>query len=75
MIERTRAGLAGAAANGRKGGRPRKVGTADVAKARALQDKGVAFPDIARILGISRASAYRYLADADVTAETCTGET
>ena len=31
MIERTRAGLAAAAANGRKGGRPRKVDDADAA--------------------------------------------
>ena len=35
MIERTRAGLAAAAANGRKGGRPRKVDDADAAKARS----------------------------------------
>ena len=34
MIERTRAGLAAAAANGRKGGRPRKVDDADPVKAR-----------------------------------------
>jgi DNA invertase Pin-like site-specific DNA recombinase len=33
MIERTRAGLAAAAANGRKGGRPRKVDDTDAAKA------------------------------------------
>jgi len=33
MIERTRAGLLTAAANGRKGGRPRKVDDADAAKA------------------------------------------
>ena len=37
MIERTRAGLAAAAANGRKGGRPRKVDDADAAKARKLR--------------------------------------
>ena len=36
MIERTRAGLAAAAANGRKGGRPRKVDDADAAKARSF---------------------------------------
>src|SRR6188472_3528544 len=39
MIERTRAGLAAAAANGRKGGRPRKVDDAAAAKARSLRDR------------------------------------
>lgn len=63
MIERTRAGLAAAAANGRKGGRPRKVDHADAAKARALRDKGVLAADIAKMLGVSRATAYRYLSD------------
>lgn len=64
MIERTRAGLAAAAANGRKGGRPRKVDDADAAKARGgLRDKGIAATDIAKMLGVSRATVYRYLAD------------
>ena len=58
MIERTRAGLAAAAANGRRGGRPRKVDHADAAKARALRDKGVLAADIAKMLGVSRATAY-----------------
>ena len=63
MIERTRAGLAAAAANGRKGGRPRKVDAADAVKARSLRDKGIAATDIAKMLGVSRATVYRYLAD------------
>ena len=63
MIERTRAGLAAAAANGRKGGRPRKVDDADAAKARQLREKGITATDIAKMLGVSRATAYRYLAD------------
>jgi DNA invertase Pin-like site-specific DNA recombinase len=61
MIERTRAGLAAAAANGRKGGRPRKVDDADAAKARQLRDKGIVAADIAKMLGVSRATVYRYL--------------
>jgi DNA invertase Pin-like site-specific DNA recombinase len=61
MIERTRAGLAAAAANGRKGGRPRKVDDADAAKARQLREKGIAAADIAKTLGVSRATVYRYL--------------
>jgi DNA invertase Pin-like site-specific DNA recombinase len=63
MIERTRAGLAAAAANGRKGGRPRKVDNADAAKARDLRDKGIAATDIAKMLGVSRATVYRHLND------------
>lgn len=42
MIERTRAGLAAAAANGRKGGRPRKVDDANASKARQIREKGIA---------------------------------
>jgi DNA invertase Pin-like site-specific DNA recombinase len=46
MIERTRAGLAAAAANGRKGERPRKIDDAAAAKARSLRDKGITATDI-----------------------------
>ena len=63
MIERTRAGLAAAAAKGRKGGRPRKVDDADAAKARNMRDKGITATDIAKMLGVSRATVYRYLSD------------
>jgi len=62
-IERTRAGLLAAAANGRKGGRPRKVDDADAAKARQLREKGIAASDIAKMLGVSRATVYRYLTE------------
>ncbi|RJO72175.1 recombinase family protein [Nocardia panacis] len=61
MVERTRAGLVAAAANGRKGGRPRKVDDTDAAKARQLKEKGIGAPDIAKMLGCSRATVYRYL--------------
>ena len=57
MIERTRAGLAAAAANGRKGGRPRKVDDANAAKVRELRAKDIAANDIAKMLGVSRAKA------------------
>jgi DNA invertase Pin-like site-specific DNA recombinase len=63
MIERTRAGLAAAAVNGRKGGRPRKVHDADAAKARSLRHKGINATDIAKMLGVSRATVNRYLSD------------
>ena len=48
---------------GRKGGRPRKVDDADAAKARQLREKGITARDIAKMLGVSRATVYRYLAD------------
>ena len=66
MLERTRAGLAAAAANGRMGGRPRKVADSDTAKARQRRDKGIAATDIAKMLGVSRATVYRYLAEEEV---------
>jgi DNA invertase Pin-like site-specific DNA recombinase len=68
MIERTRAGLAAAAANGRKGGRPRKVDAAAAAKARSMRAKGINATDIAKMLGVSRATVYRYLAEQAIPA-------
>ena len=50
-----------AAANGRKGGRPRKVDDADAAKARQLRGKGITANDIAKMLGVSRTTVYRHL--------------
>ena len=61
MIERTRAGLAAAAANNRHGGRPRKVDDAAAARARELKGKGISASDIGKMLGVSRATVYRYL--------------
>ena len=61
MIERTRAGLAAAAANNRHGGRPRKIDDAAAARARELKGKGISASDIGRMLGVSRATVYRYL--------------
>lgn len=62
LSERTRAGMAVAAANGRKAGR-REV-TADhgkVKRARELKAKGLKPSDIGKIIGASRATVYRYL--------------
>ena len=42
---------------------PRKVDDADAAKARQLRDKGISATDIAKMLGVPRATVYRYLAD------------
>jgi hypothetical protein len=62
----TRAGLAAAAASGRKGGRPRKIDDADAIKARNLREKGISPIDIAKMLGVSRATVYRYFAFAEL---------
>jgi len=61
MIERTRAGLAAAAANNRHGGRPRKVDDAAATRAKQLKGKGISASDIGKMLGVSRATVYRYL--------------
>lgn len=61
-IERINSGLATARAKGRTGGRPRAMDDAAVKKAKELQAKDVDVKDIAKTLGVSRATAYRYLA-------------
>ncbi|KSZ56152.1 invertase [Rhodococcus pyridinivorans KG-16] len=62
MIERTRAGLAAAAANGRKGGRRPKLDRTQAARAAELRAKGMTATEIGKVLGCSRATVYRYLA-------------
>ena len=54
--------------HGTKFGRPRKVDVADAAKAQKLREKGIAATDITRMLGVSRATVYRYLADEPLSA-------
>ncbi|MEO3935090.1 recombinase family protein [Micrococcaceae bacterium Sec7.4] len=61
MIERTRAGLAAAAANNRHGGRPRKIDDVAAARAKELKGKGISASDIGKMLGVSRATVYRHL--------------
>lgn len=48
MIERTRAGLAAAAANRSRGGRPREVDDAAAARAKGLESKGIGASGIAK---------------------------
>ncbi|MHB8311699.1 MAG: recombinase family protein [Candidatus Dormibacteria bacterium] len=63
--ERTQAGLAAARARGRHGGRPLVMSPEKVATARRMhQSKEFTIEAIARVLGVSRASIYRHLADA-----------
>ncbi len=65
--ERTMAGMAAAKARGRRGGRP-TVWTADKLRvAKVMQDTGEHdVASIARVLGVSRASVYRALANPSV---------
>lgn len=64
--ERTRAGLSAARARGRHGGRPKSMSKETLAKAQAVRtlydtrDKTAG--EIGKLLGISRATVYRYLA-------------
>ena len=62
LSERTRAGMAAAAASGRKAGR-REVTAEDrkVRRAKELKAQGLQPVDIGKIIGVSRASVYRYL--------------
>ena len=55
-------------ANGTKFGRRRKVNEADhIATAKKMRDDGHTGKDIAKYLGVSRATLYRYLTDQKVT--------
>ncbi len=59
--ERTLEGLKAAAARGRKGGRRRKLSEEDLAMARALlNDPSIPVAQVAKRLGVSRATFYAY---------------
>jgi DNA invertase Pin-like site-specific DNA recombinase len=59
--ERTMAGLAAARAQGRRGGRPTVMNPDKLAAARARRENGESPAQIARALGVSRASVYLHL--------------
>jgi len=59
--ERTMAGLAAAKAQGRKGGRPVVMDADKLAAARARRERGESPTEIAKALGVSRASVYRHV--------------
>jgi DNA invertase Pin-like site-specific DNA recombinase len=64
--ERTALKRAASRSNGTKFGRPRKVADADnINTARRMKVDGHTSKDIAKYLGVSRATLYRYLADVD----------
>lgn len=62
LAERTRAGMAVAAANGRKAGRRQVTAESDAVKrAHELRALGLKPADIGKMIGASRATVYRYL--------------
>ena len=65
--ERTMAGLHAARARGRLGGRPASMSSSDVHVAQSLSSAGLGSTEIARRLGVSRATLFRYLRQAKET--------
>lgn len=63
MRERTKAGLEAAALSGKRVGRPPKITADRVAIAEDMSQQGRNVADIARAMGVSRATVYRMLAD------------
>ena len=63
--ERTMAGLAAAAARGRKGGRPVAVSADQAVAARAMIADGGSVRKAAGVLGVSRSALHRALAELD----------
>lgn len=60
--ERTMAGLKAAKAKGKIGGRPRALSDEDVVAAKAmLKDNNITVADVAKRLGVSEPTLYRYL--------------
>lgn len=64
--ERTRAGLAAAAARGKKGGRKPVITTDKMTRARALTDKGLTVREAAARLKVSKTAPYEALAASNV---------
>ena len=61
IYERTMADLKAARAQGKVGGRPAVMDPDKLAAARALRARGESPAQIAKALGVSRASVYRHL--------------
>lgn len=60
--ERTQAGLSAARARGRHGGRPKSMDEKKIAIAKTLMDdRNNSIQDICKILGVSKATLYRYI--------------
>jgi DNA invertase Pin-like site-specific DNA recombinase len=64
LRERTQAGLAAAAARGRRGGRPRSMTALKLRTARELREtSGLTLDEIAETVGVSRRTLSRYLGE------------
>lgn len=61
LAERTKAGLAAAKANGRVGGRKRKMTKSKIESAKKLLSAGLLPKDIAKNLGVSISTLYRWI--------------
>lgn len=61
IIERTRAGLLSARAQGRIGGRPKKMTEKDIAAAKAMIASGMSAAEVAKKFGIGRSTLFTYL--------------
>ncbi|WP_256984349.1 recombinase family protein [Streptomyces sp. XY006] len=61
IVERTRAGLDAAKAQGRTGGRPSVITEDVLTVAKARKAMGESITAIAKALGVSRATLYRHL--------------
>ena len=61
IAERTKAGLAAAKTAGRVGGRKRKMTDSKIASAKKLLESGVLPKDVAKDLGVSLATLYRWI--------------
>lgn len=64
ISERTREGLASAKQNGRKGGRPKGLNKQQIEKAKIIKslfDQGKSIEYASKVIGVSRATAYRWL--------------
>ncbi|MEU3292529.1 recombinase family protein [Streptomyces longwoodensis] len=61
IVERTRAGLDAAKAQGRTGGRPTVITEDVLTVAKARKAKGESITAIAKALGVSRATLYRHI--------------
>ncbi|MDQ0030143.1 recombinase family protein [Arthrobacter bambusae] len=61
IVERTKAGLESARERGRLGGRPRKATDAKMTLCKKMFAEGHPSKEIAQVLGLSRATVYRYV--------------
>ncbi|MEU3047021.1 recombinase family protein [Streptomyces sp. NPDC006984] len=65
IVERTRAGLDAAKAQGRTGGRPPVMDADKLAAAKARRAKGESVTAVAKAVGVSRATLYRALSEGE----------